>query len=59
MKKTKGKKPHKWRKRILVFLLAQFLIAALVLLAGMLYIRHRLNSLPAVDAQYLETYEPS
>lgn len=59
MKKTKEKKPHKWRKRILVFLLAQFLIAALVLLAGMLYIRHRLNSLPAVDAQYLETYEPS
>ena len=59
MKKTKGKKPHKWRKRILLVLLINFLVAALALLAGMLYIRHRLNSLPVVDAQYLETYEPS
>lgn len=56
---TKPKKPHKHLKRFLVFLLVNFLIISLALLAGMLFIRHRLNSLPAVDAQYLETYEPS
>ena len=58
-RKSTKKKPHRWRKRILIVLLVNFLVAALALLAGMLYIRHRLNSLPAVDAQYLETYEPS
>lgn len=57
--KEQTKKPHRWRKRILVFLLVNFMVAILALLAGMLYIRQRLNSLPAVDAQYLETYEPS
>lgn len=56
---AKPKKPHKHLKRFLVFLLVNFLIISLALLAGMLFIRHRLNSLPAVDAQYLETYEPS
>ena len=56
---AKLKKPHKHLKRFLVFLLVNFLIISLALLAGMLFIRHRLNSLPAVDAQYLETYEPS
>ena len=53
------KKPHRWRKRILLFLLVNFMVIVLALLAGMLYIRQRLSSLPAVDAQYLETYEPS
>lgn len=57
--KEQTKKPHRWRKRILIFLLVNFMVAILALLAGMLYIRQRLNSLPAVDAQYLETYEPS
>lgn len=57
--KEQTKKPHRWRKRILIFLLVNFMVIVLALLAGMLYIRQRLNSLPAVDAQYLETYEPS
>lgn len=57
--KEQTKKPHHWRKRILIFLLVNFMVIVLALLAGMLYIRQRLNSLPAVDAQYLETYEPS
>ena len=57
--KEQTKKPHRWRKRILVVLLVNFMVAILALLAGMLYIRQRLNSLPVVDAQYLETYEPS
>lgn len=57
--KEQTKKLHRWRKRILIFLLVNFMVIVLALLAGMLYIRQRLNSLPAVDAQYLETYEPS
>lgn len=57
--KEQTKKPHRWRKRILIFLLVNFMVIVLALLAGMLYIRQRLSSLPAVDAQYLETYEPS
>lgn len=57
--KEQTKKSHRWRKRILIFLLVNFMVIVLALLAGMLYIRQRLNSLPAVDAQYLETYEPS
>lgn len=57
--KEQTKKPHHWRKRILIFLLVNFMVIVLALLAGMLYIRQRLNSLPAVDVQYLETYEPS
>ena len=50
---------HRWWKKLAWFCFGNLLLALLVLLGGMLYIRHRLSSLPIVDAQYLETYEPS
>ena len=59
MKAKATQKPHRHLRRFFIFLLINLLLMSLVLLGGMLYIRHRLNSLPAVDAQYLETYEPS
>ena len=59
MKAKATQKPHRHLRRFFLFLLINLLLMSLVLLGGMLYIRHRLNSLPAVDAQYLETYEPS
>ena len=59
MKVKATQKPHRHLRRFFLFLLINLLLMSLVLLGGMLYIRHRLNSLPAVDAQYLETYEPS
>lgn len=59
MKAKATQKPHRHLRRFFIFLLINLLLMSLVLLGGMLYIRHRLNSLPAVDAQYLEIYEPS
>lgn len=53
--KTKGR----WRKRLLLFFIINVLLVLFVLLGGMLFIRHRLTSLPVIDAQYLSTYEPS
>lgn len=53
--KTKGR----WRKRLLLFFIINVLLVLFVLLGGLVFIRHRLTSLPAIDAQYLSTYEPS
>lgn len=56
------KKEHKhsrWRKRLLLFFIANILLVLFILLGGMLFIRHRLTSLPVIDAQYLSSYEPS
>lgn len=55
----KPKKKGRWRRRLLWFFAFDFFVIALVILGGMFYIRHRLDSLPVVDAQYLETYSPS
>lgn len=49
----------RWRKRLLLFFIANFLLVLVILLGGMLFIRQRLTSLPAIDAQYLSTYAPS
>ena len=57
--KRKGRKKHRWVKVMAWIFGISFLALSLTFLGGMLYIRHRLNSLPAVDAQYLTTYEPS
>lgn len=57
--KKKQKPKRRWLKRILWFFLIDFLLLAIVLLMGMAYIRHRLNTLPIMDAQYLSTYETS
>lgn len=55
----KEKRKGRWRKRLLLFFIINVLLVLFVLLGGMLFIRHRLTSLPAIDAQYLSTYEPS
>lgn len=55
----KEKRKGRWRKRLLLFFIINILLVLFVLLGGMLFIRHRLASLPAIDAQYLSTYEPS
>lgn len=60
MNVVRNEKPKgRWRKRIVWFLCWNLLLVLLVLLAGMLFIRHRLKTLPVIDSQYLETYEPS
>lgn len=58
-KAKKRKKKGRWRRRLLWFFAFDFFAIILIVLGGMLYIRHRLDSLPVVDAQYLETYSPS
>ncbi len=56
---TKPKKKHRLFRAFLWFLGCNLLCLSLVFLAGVLFIRYRLNSLPDVDAQYLSTYETS
>lgn len=58
-KPGKKKRKGRWRNRVLWFFAIDLLLLGITLLGGMMYIRHRLNSLPVVDAQYLKTYEPS
>lgn len=55
----KMKKPHRWRKRLLLFVGLNVLLLVITVFAGMVFIRHRLKSLPVIDAQYLASYEPS
>lgn len=54
-KKVKGR----WLRRLFWFFFLNILLLLIVLLLGMAYIRHRLNSLPVMDAQYLSSYETS
>lgn len=59
MKGSQQKKNHKWLKRIFWFFFIDFLLLSVILLIGMAYIRHRLNTLPVMDAQYLSSYGSS
>lgn len=57
--KKREKKKGRWIKRFFWFLTFNFFIICVVALAGMVFIRQRLKTLPVVDIQYLSTYEPS
>ena len=52
-------KKHRFRRFFFWFLGLNLLLVLLVAFAGMLFIRHRLKTLPVIDAQYLKTYETS
>lgn len=58
VKENKAKK-RKWPKRIAWFFGINLLVITITVACGMLYIHHRLESLPVVDTQYLKTYEQS
>ncbi|MFD2386644.1 transglycosylase domain-containing protein [Enterococcus rivorum] len=57
--KQKAKPKRKWVNRVIWSSLILIFITMLGVLAMTLYVKQKLVNLPAVDAQYLKTYEPT
>ena len=53
------KRPHKWLRRIGIITLACVTMLIVTLFAGSLYINQKLNDMPIIDSQYLQTYSTS
>lgn len=55
----KSSKINKWLKRFLIVLLTSVTLLSVTLFVGVIYIEKRLDNMPIVSSQYLQTYETS
>lgn len=55
----KSSKINKWLKRFLIVLLTSVTLLSVTLFVGVIYIEQRLDNMPIISSQYLQTYETS